>query len=313
MPMFDVLVLGDANPDLVLRGGDVRPAFGQAERLVDEAKLTVGGSGAIFACGAVRLGLRVGFVGVVGDDVFGRFMREELDARGVDTSGLLVDPDHPTGLTVVLSQPEDRAMLTALGPIGELSGARIDPTLIANARHVHVTSYFLQRALAPDLPGIFADVRTEGGTTSVDPNWDPSGRWGDDLIKLLALVDVFMPNAMEAYSLGHISEMDAAIARLREAGAGTVVVKLDAGGARAVSVGVDTSVEGIRVPVRDTTGAGDSFDAGFLAAWLDGKPIDQTLAFANACGAISTMATGGTTGQASREEALALLDGGWVR
>ena len=312
MSAFDVLVLGDANPDLVLRGGDVRPAFGQAERLVDEAKLTVGGSGAIFACGAARLGLRVGFVGVVGDDVFGRFMREELDARGVDTSGLVVDPDHPTGLTVVLSQPEDRAMLTAPGPIGELSSARIDPALIASARHVHVSSYFLQRSLAPDLPRIFADVRARGGTTSVDPNWDPSGRWGDDLLRLLALVDVFMPNAMEAYSLGHISELDAAIARLREAGAGTVVVKLDAGGARAVSVGLDTSVEGIRVPVRDTTGAGDSFDAGFLAAWLDGQSIEQALAFANACGAISTTTTGGTTGQATREEALALLEGGWV-
>ena len=105
--------------------------FGQAERLVDEAKLTIGGSGAIFACGAVRLGLSVRFVGVVGDDVFGRFMRDELDARGVDISGLVVDPDHPTGLTVVLSEPDDRAMLTALGPIGELSGARIDPTLIS--------------------------------------------------------------------------------------------------------------------------------------------------------------------------------------
>jgi sugar/nucleoside kinase (ribokinase family) len=312
MSAFDVLVLGDANPDLVLRGGDVRPAFGQAERLVDEAKLTIGGSGAIFACGAVRLGLSIRFVGVVGDDVFGRFMRDELDARGVDTSGLIVDPDRPTGLTVVLSEPEDRAMLTALGPIGELSAASIDPTLIADARHVHVSSYYLQRSLAPDLPRMFADVQARGGTTSVDPNWDPSGRWGEGLVKLLALVDVFLPNAMEAYSLGHISELDEAIARLREAGAGTVVVKLDAGGARAVSLGVDASVEGLRIPVRDTTGAGDSFDAGFLAAWLHGQPIDQALAFANACAAISTTTTGGTTGQATREEALALLERGLV-
>jgi sugar/nucleoside kinase (ribokinase family) len=91
-----------------------------------------------------------------------------------------------------------------------------------------------------------------------------------------------------------------------------VIVKLDAGGARAVSAGLDTSVEGIDVAVRDTTGAGDSFDAGFLAAWLDGEPIDQALTFANACGAISTTATGGTTGQATREEALALLEKGPV-
>ena len=90
------------------------------------------------------------------------------------------------------------------------------------------------------------------------------------------------------------------------------MVKLDAGGARAVGAGLDTSVEGIDVAVRDTTGAGDSFDAGFLASWLDGQSIEQALAFANACGAISTTTTGGTTGQATREEALALLEEGRV-
>jgi bifunctional ADP-heptose synthase (sugar kinase/adenylyltransferase) len=77
---LDLLVLGDANPDLVLLG-DVEPAFGQAERLVERAHLTVGGSGAIAACGAARLGLRVGFCGVVGDDLFGRFLRARLEGR----------------------------------------------------------------------------------------------------------------------------------------------------------------------------------------------------------------------------------------
>src|SRR5688500_20396582 len=75
---LDLLVLGDANPDLVLSGGDVVPAFGQAERIVDEARLTVGGSGAIMACAAARLGLRVAIAGVVGDDLFGSYMLDEL-------------------------------------------------------------------------------------------------------------------------------------------------------------------------------------------------------------------------------------------
>ena len=74
MTSFDILVLGDANPDLVLIGETVVPAFGQAERLVNDARMVVGGSGAIFACGAARLGLRVAFAGVVGDDIFGRFV-----------------------------------------------------------------------------------------------------------------------------------------------------------------------------------------------------------------------------------------------
>jgi hypothetical protein len=91
MPDFDLLVLGDANPDLIVRG-DVIPEFGQAEKLVDGADLVIGGSGAIAACGAARLGLRVAFSGVVGDDVFGRFMLDALAERGVDTTGLVVDP-----------------------------------------------------------------------------------------------------------------------------------------------------------------------------------------------------------------------------
>jgi hypothetical protein len=99
MSDLDILVLGDANPDLVLSGGDVVPAFGQAERLVDEARLVIGGSGAIFACGAAKLGLRVAFAGVVGDDMFGRFMCDQLHAHGIDTSAVAVLPERSTGVT----------------------------------------------------------------------------------------------------------------------------------------------------------------------------------------------------------------------
>src|SRR5690349_21899163 len=104
---FDVVVVGDLNADLLL-SGDVTPAFGQVEKLIDDATLTLGSSSAIFACGAARLGLRVAFVGKVGDDEFGRFVAGELAARGVDTSGVVVDPTIKTGLTVILSRGDDR-------------------------------------------------------------------------------------------------------------------------------------------------------------------------------------------------------------
>jgi sugar/nucleoside kinase (ribokinase family) len=141
MARFDVVVIGDANPDLLFRGGDVVPAFGQQEHVVEEARLMVGGSGAIMACGAARLGLRTAFLGLVGDDPFGRFMLEALRERNVDASVSRVDPDRPTGVTVVLSRGEDRAMLTALGTIDALRGEDVDLDLLADARHVHVSSY----------------------------------------------------------------------------------------------------------------------------------------------------------------------------
>jgi sugar/nucleoside kinase (ribokinase family) len=301
---FDVVVLGDANPDLIVRGDDVVPAFGQAERLVDEATLTIGGSGGIFACAASRLGLAVAFVGVVGDDRFGRYMLEELAANGVDTTGVVIDPERPTGLTVVLSTPDDRAMLTAPGTVGDLRADLIDRDVLGQARHVHVSSYYLQRGLAPDLPHLFAELRADGTTTSVDPNWDPSGRWDEALLRLLPSVDVFLPNEMEALSLAHISELDRAIATLREAGAGVVAVKRDGQGA----VGADASglvrVEGLDAAVVDSTGAGDAFDAGFLACWLAGTPLERALSVGNACGASAVGGAGGTASLATMGEAL---------
>jgi sugar/nucleoside kinase (ribokinase family) len=306
---LDLLVLGDANPDLVMHGDDVAPAFGQAERLVDDAWLTVGGSGAIMACGAARLGLRVAFVGVVGDDLFGTYMREQLAAREVDLSGLVVDPQRPTGVTVVLSRPDDRAILTAPGTIGDLRVSSIDPDLLASARHVHVSSYFLQPGLAQDLPRVFADARGRGATTSVDPNWDPSGAWDGGLDGLLPSVDVLLPNEIEATRLAHTSDLEVAITTLRGRGP-LVVVKAGERGAIASGPGERLRVAAVPVTTVDTTGAGDSFDAGFIAAMLDGRSLERCLAIANACGALSTRAAGGVEGQPTMQEALGAIAAG---
>jgi sugar/nucleoside kinase (ribokinase family) len=306
---FDLLVLGDVNPDLVMWGGDVVPAFGQAEHLVDEAELVVGGSGGILACGAARLGLGVAVAGVVGADLFGGFMREQLAARGVDTRGVSVDPHRPTGVTVVLSGPIDRGMITMTGTIADLRAEQIDPELVRSSRHLHVSSYFLQRGLAPELPDLF-DLAHEGGaTTSLDPNWDPTERWDGGLMDLLQHTDVFLPNVMEATRLARTSDLTNAALRLA-ARARLVAVKTGAEGA--VAADGDRIVRSPAVPVSvvDTTGAGDSFDAGFLAAWLDGVPLERALAVANACGALSTRAVGGTAAQPTMAEAARALEGG---
>jgi sugar/nucleoside kinase (ribokinase family) len=301
----DLLVLGDANPDLVLTG-DVDPAFGQAERLVDEAHLTVGGSGAIVATGAARLGLRVGFCGVVGDDPFGRFLRDELDRRGVDVGGLLLDAARPTGVTVVLARPTDRAILTHAGTIADLRTDLIDPARLERARHVHVSSYFLQQSLAPELPALFERVRAGGATTSVDPNWDPSGRWDGGLRDLLGHIDVFLPNATEATRIAGIDELDDAVLALAER-AGVVVAKAGAGGALAAHAERLVRAAAPAIEALDTTGAGDAFDAGYLTSMLAGDPLERSLAIANACGALSTRALGGVYAQPTMDEVLGYL------
>lgn len=305
---FDLLVLGDANPDLILTG-DVEPAFGQVERIVDDARLTVGGSGAIAACGAARLGLRAAICGVVGSDVFGRFMRDELERRDVDVRGLVVEPDRPTGLTVVLAGRGDRAILTRTGTIADLRSEAIRHTLLDAARHVHVASYYLQEALRPELAALFERLGANGTSTSVDPNWDPSERWNGGLLELLSVTDVFLPNVAEATRIGGSEDVEAA-ARALAKRAGTVVVKAGADGALAA-----TGDELVRAPAApadtvDATGAGDAFDAGFLASRLAGDPIERSLAIANACGSLSTRALGGVDAQPTMDEVIQLLDGG---
>ena len=122
---YDVVAVGDLNADLIL-SGDVTPVFGQVEKVIDDATLTMGGSTAIFACGAARLGLRVAFVGKVGRDPLGDFLLDILTARGVEIAGVRRDAQVKTGLTTILSHGVDRAMLTYLGTLGTLAYADID-------------------------------------------------------------------------------------------------------------------------------------------------------------------------------------------
>jgi sugar/nucleoside kinase (ribokinase family) len=303
---FDLVVLGDCDPDLVLAGEDVEPAFGQVERLVDAAELTIGGSGGIVACGAARLGLRTAFAGVVGDDLFGRFMLDALARRGVDTHA--IDPNARTGLTVILSRPGDRAILTFPGTIASLRSDQVDEGLLASMRHVHVASFFLQTALAAGLPELFARARSAGATTSIDPNWDPGERWDGGLKDLLSATDVFLPNAEEAMRVADVDDAEDAARVLASRGPLVAVRRGPAWALAALPSGELVEAQALpgTDPV-DTIGAGDSFNAGFLAARLNGWSTQLALALAAACGSLSTRAVGGTPAQPTLDEARAAL------
>ncbi|MEP7189414.1 MAG: carbohydrate kinase family protein [Roseiflexaceae bacterium] len=301
--MFDVLVLGELNADLILRG-DVVPEWNQTEKLIDDAVLTLGSSSAIFACGAARLGLRVAFVGLIGDDLLGRFCREALDARGVDTGGVIVDPELRTGMTMILQLPDDRAMLTFPGAIPMLRAELVDPALLQATRHIHVGSYFWQIALQPGLPALFAQARARGASTSLDTQWDPSGVWAG-LDDVLAATDILLPNEAEACALARTTNWRLALEALA-ARVPTVAVKRGANGAAAMRSAAFAEAAAPAVQVVDAVGAGDSFDAGLIYGALAGWPLDRSLALAVACGALSTRAAGGTTAQPTLEEALAL-------
>jgi sugar/nucleoside kinase (ribokinase family) len=265
------------------------------------------------ACAAARLGLRTALAGLVGDDQFGAFMLEAVAACGVDVDGVDVDPGLRTGLTVVLARPGDRAILTFPGTIAAMSAERVDAALLAHARHVHISSFYLQTGLAAGLPALLRAARAGGATTSVDPNWDPSGGWDGGLRALLGEVDVLVPNEVEACRIAAVADVEAAAGALAAAGP-LVAVKRGADGALAVPAGGGAVVRvqpprGL-VETVDAVGAGDTFDAGLLAGLLAGEPLEDALALACACGALSLRAAGGTSAQPTLEEARATRRGG---
>lgn len=301
---IDVLVLGEINPDVIVRSADPRPQFGQVERIVESVDLTLGSSSVIFACGAATLGLRVAFVGLVGDDAMGRFMLEEMRARGIDTVGCRTVESVPTGATVILTDGRDRAILTAPGTAPLLRDEDVPAALLARARHVHVGSAFLLDALRPNLAERFAATRRDGATTSLDCNWDPRETWDGGLRGILRETDVFLPNAAEAIRIAGLDTVEDAALALAATGPRVVAVKCgDAGALAAEPNGRLTRVPAIATDVVDTTGAGDSFDAGFLVAWLAGRPVGECLALGVACGSLSTRRVGGTSGQPTLAEA----------
>ena len=310
MSGFDLLVLGDINPDVVVSGVG-EPVFGQAETLVEDARSVVGGSGAIMACAAAKLGLRTAIVGVVGDDAAGRMLLSALSESGVEVGGCIVDPSISTGMSVILSRGDDRAILTARGTTAALRAEDIDPTLLASARHVHASHFFLQEALAPDLPAIFERARDAGASTSVDPNWDPAATWDGGLREVLEQTSCLFVNETEARRISGAPDAEAAAKLLSAAGSvadNLVVVKLGRDGALARRGEELVRQQAQRSSIVDTTGAGDTFDAGFLAGYLQGWPLERCLALAVTCGSLSTRALGGTEAQPSLEEALAEVE-----
>jgi ribokinase len=296
-----VLVVGDANPDLVLTG-DVVPRFGQAEQDV-AAEIALGGSGAIAAAALARLGVEVAIAAAVGDDDLGRVVAARLEARGVARTALQRSA-RPTGLSVHLLRGVDRAILTSAGAIADLDVAAACATIAAGVRHVHLSSVYLIPPLVAGGGRVLAAARAARATVSVDTNFDPSGAFA--VPDWLRAADVILPNAAEARAMTGRDDVADAARDLAAEGA-TVAVKLGAADALGVA-GPDGGVVRADAPpapeVVDAVGAGDAFDAGFLRARLDDRPLADALALGCACGTLSLRARG-DAGHPTLGEALA--------
>ena len=195
-----ILVLGDVNIDLVFSGLAHLPRSEEdvsAERL----ESLVGGQGATTSRGLSRLGLSTSIVARVGRDENGKRVIRELQADGVDTTGINVDRLLPTGVTAILSTGETRAFATHLGAISSISREEFNTNRLQKGDHLHVSSFYMHLELRANIPEILSEAHHRGVTTSVDPGWDPSEEWHADMLKALEHTNVFLPNELEAMTI----------------------------------------------------------------------------------------------------------------
>lgn len=293
MKQFDVTLAGEITMDMVMYGFPEQLPV-EHELLASGMALTLGGSSAITAHNLAALGSKVGFTPQIASDPFTELCLQPLRKAGVDLSKA-VGPHHGvgTGITVILQHQATRHALTYSGTISTLRYEDLDLDYLASGRHFHLSSFFLQSGLQPDVPRLLAKMQQAGLTTSMDTNHDPADTWRGPVLDSLKHLNIFMPNERELRGISGESDFEAGV-RAISARVPMLVVKRGSQGALVVHEGRRYTAPAVPVEVVDAVGAGDSFNSGFIHAYVNGAGIDECLRFGNLCGAYSTSASGGT-------------------
>lgn len=290
----EVFCVGNAVADVLARPVDHLAPPGTSQRLEDVV-LGPGGNTINTGIALARLGVGVRVAAALGADRFGQFLREGVRAEGIDDSSLVTLAGAKTSTSVVLVEATgERRLLHLRGVSAYFSDQNLDWGLVAGARFFHYASAFALPAFdgAP-LERTLKHAHELGCLTSVNICWDVQGRWLPLLQPALAHTDFIFPNREEGQQLTGESEPTAIARRLRSLGVKTVIVKLGAAGCFVESPEGAFTSPGFAVHPVDTTGAGDCFAAGFLAAICRGHSLAEAARFANAAGALATLGMGG--------------------
>lgn len=307
MKVFDVLVVGELNVDLILDKIQGFPEVGK-EIISKEFNITLGSSSAIFASNLSSLETKVAFLGKIGNDSFSKLVKTSLENKKVNTDFIISSDRYKTGLTVVMNYGMDRANVTFPGAMEYLLEKDITDEILSQARHLHLSSIFFQTRLIKDVPKLFKRAKKLGLSTSMDPQWDPAEKWELNLAELLPYVDIFLPNVQEFKYITNSTDLRSGLEKIKSF-AKTIIIKDGENGAHLWDTEkLITKPAFLNENVTDCIGAGDSFDAGFISEFLKGKDLEKCLEVGNITGAINTTASGGTGAFESLEKIKKIAD-----
>jgi sugar/nucleoside kinase (ribokinase family) len=300
----DVVCLGILVADVIARPVE-DPPWGGLE-LVGAVVLRGGGCALNTSTALVKLGLDAAAAGKVGADPFGDFLLGLLDERGVDRRGVVRDPVSPTSATSVLVRADgERAFLHSTGADGTLAAEELDSDLLYSGRALHIAGALVMDTLDGEpTASILAEAKERGLVTSLDPAWDPTGRWSR-LEPCLPYLDLAVPSLGEAQAVSGEEEPARVAAWWRERGVKELALTMGPDGCYASGEGFEGHVAAPQVQAIDGTGAGDAFAAGLIYGKLAGWSFADAVTLANAAGALATTAVGATEGVLGLDETLA--------
>lgn len=291
---WDVYVYGDVNIDIVIPGVEKFPEPGQ-EMEVPVMETFAGGGAALFALGIGKLGLHPVFQGEVGDDCYGDFIRKEFLKCHVDDFLLQTSKTQKTGISLSFTDKKDRSFLTYRGTNESLHIDAVDIERVKGASHIHVTGYAGSSNHDAYLSFLKRIKEETQISVSFDLGWDSTGEWKHEIYRLFPYIDVLFMNETEAQHYARKEDVREAALDFA-AYCGLAVIKMGKKGSIAVKGREIYKADAYLVDAIDTTGAGDSFNAGFVYGFLKGKSPEDSLRTGNACGALSVTALGGNTG-----------------
>jgi len=274
---------------------------------VQRMEMHVGGCASNTGLAVAKLGLPVQVVGRVGNDLFGEFVIQTLQASGVDTRAIVRSETASTSQTMVMVHPDgERSFIHLMGTNAEFGEGDIRWELLDTPKVFHLAGAFLTPAMDGEPASrVLQQARARGAITTLDTTWDHTGHGFDILRPCFPLLDFILPNFEEARQISRETEPERIADRLLDEGVGTVVIKMGGEGCYVKHREVAFHLPAYPVAVVDTLGAGDCFCAGFLVGLALGWDIERTARLANAVGALCVTALGATTGVRPLAETLA--------